>query len=218
MDRFEDISDDFALSRALEEMAEMMDAVTAAQDKNKILRAALTQIGVTSIETVEANKGSYSYIPIDLDEFFDMIFSLEKILREDPDYKHSDRPRRPVSFVEVGCGLGRNLHLLRATDRFSMEKIVGFDITPEYVEAGQRYFDLGEDIFVDDALAFDYGGFDVVYFYRPFSDDKMQRKFEKRLLNTMKTGAYIISSLNESLDKSRQLIPKDDRSRIFKRL
>lgn len=218
MDRFEDISDDIFLMRALEELDNLSSAVRATHEKNKIMRAAFNQIGSSQIMGIESVKGAYGYIPIDLDEFFDMIFLLEKRLTEDPDYKHSDRPHRPISFIEVGCGIGRNLHLLRATDRFCFEKVVGFDIVPEYIEAGQRVFELGDDIFIDDALEFDYSGYDVVYFYRPFSDEKMQRKFEKRIIETLKPSGYIVASLSESLDRARQLIRKDDRGRIWKRL
>jgi len=218
MDRFDDISDDFALTRALEDLEALRMAAQASHEKNKILRASLNQIGLSAVSDVQIKDGSYSYIPIDLDEFFDMMLRLEACLKDDPDYRHSAKPHRPVSFVEVGCGIGRNLHLLRSTDRFCMEKIVGFDIAPEYVEAGRRYFDLEEDIFVEDAFAFDYGGYDVVYYYRPFSDAAKQKKFEQRVISTMKTGAYIVASLNESLEKSRQLIPKDERGRIWKRL
>lgn len=218
MERFDDISDDFALSRALEEIEEISSAARKAHEKNKIMRAALTQIGVSSIEGAETQEGAYSYIPIDIDEFFDMMFTLEKCLKDDADYRHTDKPHRPVAFLEVGCGHGRNLHLLRATDRFCFEKIAGFDIVPEYVDAGRKFFDLEDDIFADDAFKFDYGGYDVIYFYRPFSDEKMQKKFENRVLKTMKRGAYIAASLSESLETSRRLISKDDRGRIWKRL
>lgn len=218
MERFDDISDDIALSRTLEDITGLTSVLTATHEKNKILRAALNQIGVSHIDGVETRKGAYSYIPLDLDEFFDMMFLLETRLSEDPDYRHTDKPHRPVSFLEVGCGHGRNLHLLRATDRFCMEKIVGFDIVPEYVEAGRTFFELGDDIFKDDALTFDYGGFDVVYYYRPFSDEKLQRKFEKRVISTVKRGAYIVASLSDSLDRARELVQKDERGRIWKRL
>ncbi len=218
MERFEDIADDFALSNALEEISGFVGIAEQAQEKAKILRSALSQIGESAVSDVETQEGSYSYIAIDLDEFFDMIYSLENCLKNDPDYRHTDKPHRPVSFLEVGCGHGRNLHVLRATDRFCFEKISGFDIVPEYVEAGRRYFDMDDDIFVEDAFKFDYGGFDVIYFYRPFSDEKLQKKFEKRLISTMKRGAYIVASLSESLEKSRQLVQKGDSDRIWKRL
>jgi len=163
MDRFAELSDDFTLLRALESLEDLRKTAMALNEKNKLLRAALTQVGQSAIANVRASEGCFSYIPIDLDEFYDMLLTLERSLTNDADYRHSDKPHRPVSFVEVGCGIGRNLHLLRCTDRFCMEKIVGFDIAPQYVDAGRHYFDLGEDIFVDDAFAFDYGGFDVIY-------------------------------------------------------
>jgi len=108
--------------------------------------------------------------------------------------------------------------LLSATTRFHFHKIVGFDIVEAYVAAGRKYFGLGDHLFVDDCLTFDYGDYDVIYFYRPFIDDEKQRLFESRLIDTAKVGAYIVGSGSELLDESRRLIRKDGGRRIWKRV
>ncbi len=218
MDRFEDLTEDYALHRALDDVGTLVDNVRLASEKNRILQAALSQIAMDEVSEAESADGSYGYIPLDLNQFFDLLFALEKHLAEDPDYRHTDKPHRPCSFLEVGCGPGRNLHVLHATDRFTFDKISGFDIVQEYIAAGRKYFGLGEDIFQDDALKFDYGGYDIIYYYRPFHEDKLQAKFEKRLISTMKRGAYLLASLDVTLSKSRRLVAKDDLLGIWKRL
>jgi hypothetical protein len=216
--RFEDIPDDYHLQLAVENTAELLSQVRRLQVKLKILQTAITKIGLTDVDTVETAEGSYRYIPLSLDEFFQSIFDLENLLSQDPDYRHTDLPYRPCAFLEVGCGLGRNVFLLHATTRFHFDKIVGFDVVEAYVAAGRKYFGLGANLFIDDCLKFDYGGYDIIYFYRPFSDDAKQKQFEERLIETSKVGAYIIGSVSEFLDESPRLIRKDDGRRIWKRV
>jgi SAM-dependent methyltransferase len=216
--RFEDIPDDYSLQLALENVSELVRQVRRLQDKLKILQTAITKIGCAELDVVEPDAAAYRYIPLSLDEFFETMFDLEGHLAQDPDYRHTDLAYRPCSFIEVGCGVGRNIYLLSATTRFHFDKIVGFDIVEAYVAAGQKYFGLGSNLFFADCLTFDYGGYDIIYFYRPFVDDDKQKLFETRLIDTSKVGAYIIGSGSEILDESRRLIRKDDGRRIWKRV
>ncbi len=218
MERFEDLTEDFDLSRSLDELRSMIGVLKRTSDKNLIFSAALSELGKEGLPSTDSREGAYGYIPIDLNQFLDVMLALEVLLANDSDYKHSEKPHRPCNFLEVGCGIGRNLHVLGATDRFTLEKIAGFDIEPEYINMGQELFGFGDDIFVDDALTFDYGGFDIIYFYRPFHDDKLQQKFERRLIKTARRGAYILAQLDSELEKSRSLVVKDSSAGIYKRL
>lgn len=218
MERFDDLPEDFDLSRSIDDLKSMVDVLRRTNEKNQLLSAAISGLGKDEMPSTTGREGAYGYIPIDLNQFIDMMLSVEKLLSEDSDYKHSEKPHRPCSFLEVGCGIGRNLHVLRATDRFTLEKITGFDIEPDYIKLGRKVFGIGEDIFVDDALTFDYGGYDIIYFYRPFHDEPLQKKFEKRLIETARRGAYILAQLDSSLEKSRSLIAKDTANGIYKRL
>jgi hypothetical protein len=218
MTRFEDIADDYSLQLAIENVSDLVRQVRRLQDKVKILQTAITKVGCQEVDGVEPDAAAYRYIPLSLDEFFDTLFDLEGHLSQDPDYRHADLPYRPCSFVEVGCGVGRNIFLLSATTRFHFDKILGFDIVEAYVAAGQKYFGLGSNVFVADCLSFDYGGYDIIYFYRPFTDDEKQKSFETHLIESSKAGAYIIGCGSEILDESRRLIRKDDGRRIWKRV
>lgn len=218
MERFKDLSDDFDLTRAIDEMRSGIATVERMREKNMLLAAALNGVGRKVLPSSVTKEGSYGYIPLDVNHFLDAMLALEVCLAEDPDYQHSEKPHRLCTFLEVGCGIGRNMHLLGATDRFALERICGFDVVPEYVEIGRKLFGLGETIYVDDALTFDYGGFDIIYFYRPFHDDDLQKQFEKRLIETCRRGAYILAQLDSGLDGSRNLVAKNESQGIFKRM
>ena len=186
-------------------------------EKMKILVEAFSALNEGDFE-FEPEEGAYGYIPIDITEFLDSLMTLDGVLKNDADYRHSDLPYRPCAFLEVGCGTGRNLYLLKHAKEFRFNKIVGFDIGQDYISYGQRLYGLGNDIFVDDCMTFDYGGFDVVFFYRPFHDAEKEAAFESRLIETMKRGAFVVGHINESLEDSRLLMPMEDSSVIWKKL
>ena len=218
MKRFEDIMQDHVMLQTLENLEAAVKHVRQLGDKLTIMQAALDAIGMDDADAIPPSQGGFAYIPIEMNELFEVLFALEDILSSDPDYKHSELPHRPLTFVEVGCGIGRNIHLLGATNRFHFEKIDGFDVVEEYIKIGKKHFGEELSIFVEDCMDFDYSGYDVIYFYRPLQDERMQKRFEDFLIKTMKTGAYIIGCFNVKLEKSRRLIRKDDGGRIWKKV
>ncbi|MFV0512960.1 MAG: class I SAM-dependent methyltransferase [Jhaorihella sp.] len=100
---------------------------------------------------------------------------------------------RAVSFLEVGCGSGRNLLLARASQLCRPERTAGFDINPVAIEIGRETFGPGEDLEVADALEYDYGGFDVICSFRPFRDFDLQRRLEAHMAATMRKDAYLVA-------------------------
>lgn len=218
MKRFEDIMQDHSLLQTLEGLQQAIKHVTQLRDKLTIMQAALDAIGMEDADMIPPSQGGFAYIPIEMNEFFEVLFTLEEILSSDADYTHTDLPHRPLTFVEVGCGIGRNVHVLSATNRFHYEKIDGFDVVEQYIDIGKKHFGSDLSIFVEDCMDFDYSGYDVIYFYRPLQDERMQKRFENYLIKTMKTGAYIIGCFNVNLEKSRRLIRKDDAGRIWKKV
>ena len=156
-------------------------------------------------------ESSHDYIPVDIPRFFDLLIQLDRQLSVDPVYaiaepqdesgpKPEPFPRyRAVSFLEVGCGSGRNLLLARASQLFRLGRSAGFDINPVAIEIGRATFGLGEDLVVADALEYDYGGFDVIYTFRPLSDLALQRRLEARMAATMRKDAYLLAPLSLDL-------------------
>ncbi|NNE52594.1 MAG: class I SAM-dependent methyltransferase [Sulfitobacter sp.] len=100
----------------------------------------------------------------------------------------------PVRFLDVGCGGG--LKVLSALRYFP--KAEGFDFDPAYVAAGQRLMQMSPDldctIFQQDALTFDrYQEYDVIYFYRPISDEPLLIEMERRIAEHARPGTVLIA-------------------------
>ena len=218
MEEIDRLRGDFELEHALAGLTKLTESIPRVQDKLRILEAALSQVATGDVSEGDVPEVSYGYIPLDLAEFFEAIFDLEKALSTDPDYKDNDIRHRRVDFVEAGCGSARNLYLLGVTDRFEFGKLHGFDLSEPLIEHGRNVFGLGDTIFTGDCNTFDFSPYDVIYFYRPFSDSDAQRAFENKLVDQLKPGAYIIGCGHLSFDEDRRLISKCEQNRLFKKL
>lgn len=200
----------------LENLTDMKEKYLALLQKCEVYEAALERADGWAVPDTEEVPGSFHYIPYQLGGLVETLIDLAKLLPDDPDYRHSNQPIRPLTFVEVGCGIGRNLNLVRAQNLLPIAKSVGFDIVPEYVETAQKLFGLGKDVFVNDAMTFDYAPYDLIFFYRPFSEGELERKFEEYLIESAKSGAIIIGMSVEELDNSRRVMELGDSGCLFK--
>ena len=216
MERFADSHDSFYITEVAEQANELAASIPQMLEKITLLQAAVNSIANVGLDESDTPETSHGYIPLDLGEFFASLFALERVLINDVDYRHAELRHRPCTFLEVGCGPGRITHLLGCTDRFNFEKIHGFDISEEMIKAGRERYGLGSDLFVADCLTFDYSGYDVVYFYRPLSDEDAETAFETRLIETLKPGALIMGAGQVSLDDNRKVVPKDEQHSIYK--
>ena len=161
--------------------------------------------------------GSYDYIAIGIDRFLSLLARLDLYLGQDPAYACDDGRYRPVSFLEVGCGPGHNLELARSAGLCRFATCTGFDINPEAVEMGRRAFGLGDAIAVGDALEADYSGADVIYSFRPFSDETLQTRLERRIAEAMRPGAYLIAPMALDLGLYPALVPTGDSGEIWRK-
>lgn len=142
---------------------------------------------------------SHSYIAYSLEGFVEALMRVDELLTDDPAYHSQTDPYRPVSFLEVGCGHGRNLMVAKLSEILHCHRYAGFDLNFEHIEMGQKALGLGDEIFVADALDFDYGPYDVLFSYRPIRDPALQARLERRMAETMRPGAYLIAPLAEDL-------------------
>ena len=218
MERFADSHDSFYITEVAELANELATAIPQLLEKITILQAAVNSFATLNLEEGKIPEDSFGYIPLDLGEFFAKMFALELALSQDVDYRHDELRHRPCTFLEVGCGGGRLVHLLSCTDRFNFDTIHGFDISEQMIKAGQSRYGLGNNLFVEDCLTFDYAGYDVVFFYRTLQDDNAQTAFEKRLIETLKPGAFIVGAGQETLDNNRKVAAKDEQNSIYKRI
>jgi hypothetical protein len=162
--------------------------------------------------------GSFGYIPHDPKGFLAMLLDVDACLSIDPDYADDGHRYRPVNFVEVGCSTGRLLQMAMASRVLLYDRACGFDINADQIAAGRQMFGDAFDIFVDDAMSFDYSGFDVIYAYRPFQDAELQAQFEAHLVATMPVGGYLMVPLNLTLDEAPQMEPMGATSSVWRKM
>ena len=117
----------------------------------------------------------------------------------------------PPKFLDAGCGIG-NVLLVAKTAGFD---IYGIDINPDLIEIARhllRYSQVNLDN--QDILSYNkYDQFDVVYYFCPLQNSKLERKFEKKVENDLKVGGLIIAGL-----KRDRTIDKDPRFKYLRDL
>lgn len=92
-------------------------------------------------------------------------------------------------FLEIGCGIGTRMKV--AKEFFGLH-VQGFDRVPAYVEQAVK---LALDTEEADALEYDgYGKFDLIWFNRPFNDQKLQVQLEEKVWADMRPGAVVIAA------------------------
>lgn len=100
----------------------------------------------------------------------------------------------PTRFLDVGCGGG--LKVFSAQRYF--DEVSGFDFDPAYVRAANQFLSRDPDgtaeVFEQDALTYDgYEEYDVIYFYRPISDDAVLAEMERRICEICRPGTLLIA-------------------------
>lgn len=219
MIRSEDFRFDPDIDEAAEHATRLNKVVAQLRDRIFVLQAAIDLVDAVGDGLPPPAAGSYKYVRLDLNDFFRGLFLLEGFVMADSDYAHPDLPHRPLSFIDAGCGSGRLINLLRATDRFGFCQVRGIELSDELAARGRKLYGMSErDLIVADAMTFDYAGHDVVFFYRPFKDEALQLKFENHIVESMDKGAYIFAFSALSFDEDIRLARKDFMHGIFKKL
>jgi SAM-dependent methyltransferase len=103
------------------------------------------------------------------------------------------------SFLDCGCGIGWTLLVARGAGFTSY----GIEYDKDLIKTAKRFSGFNKDkIMEGNLLRFkDYGKYDVIYYYHPFSDSINQNKFERLLFTNMRVGALVISCRTSRLDK-----------------
>ncbi len=153
----------------------------------------------------ERPEESHSYIPYSIMQFFEQLLRMDAHLANDPDFDHVELRYRPVRFLEIGCGPGRNLLLLKLSRLLLIESLSGFDISEALIAQGRLAYNFDDQLEVADALTYDYGGKDVMFSYRPIRVPELQSQLEARIVETMDRGAYLIAPLAEDLARYGEL-------------
>lgn len=183
----------------------------------RLLLAAAESVDAWAVPGIAAAPDSFPYIPVPISDFLNWLCELDGHLAGDRDFHDGSDRYRPVSFLEIGCGIGRNLNIVARQRVLPVARVAGFDSVPEYIEVARRVFGFGPEVCVADCMGFDYGGFDVIYFYRLFDDQAAETAFESHLVSSMTSGSILIGAAGEILGRHRRLAPVGQSGAIFKK-
>jgi SAM-dependent methyltransferase len=126
------------------------------------------------------NKDNWDWQPYPLEDFINMC---QVVADAYP-------PGMVPTFLDPGCGIGTKVYV--AQQVFGWEA-AGFDICEKYIQVAVQELGLDHNVLLFDADEFPhYDVFDIVYLSRPFRDDKREYRYEQRVQNEMKPGAFLI--------------------------
>lgn len=137
-------------------------------------------------------KSAYHMIPKH-NGFFD---SLVRLIRDK--FIGSEWDKR--KFIDVGAGCG--FRVLQA-QQYNFNA-TGVEFYRRYVKFAKRYLDI--NLIQDDAFNIDYSDYQVVYFYHPIADHKLEAKLEEKIHRDIKKGTYVLTGMSASqvwLDKDK---------------
>ena len=153
----------------------------------RCIRHISEESGITPNEyLLENNKPCYGFIPYgDYTKIVEILTALRKKY-----YSKNARASRP-KFLDIGCGIG-NIVLLAHSAGYSAN---GLEYDPKtYKVAKSICKPTGSKIFKGDMNKFRrYGEYDVLYYYKPMSNNDDMHKFACKLIRKMKPGAHVIA-------------------------
>jgi SAM-dependent methyltransferase len=125
--------------------------------------------------------GLYGYVPLPLSEFLSGITSVDL--------------STPGSFLDVGCGLGVKLVIMRSLGW----RVAGIDIHQPYLDAAAELCPDADLTCADlrDTQSFDV---DFVFMFRPAIDDAMERECETHLLERLEPGTVLFLAGERLID------------------
>jgi SAM-dependent methyltransferase len=146
---------------------------------------------------------SYPFIPQTHTRLIHTFYALRERLRHVKGWTGNRKDFRNRKFLDAGCGTGNVLVTARACGLAA--QFHGIEYFDETFKRAQEWLGVARrnsnayKVFKDDILTFNkYREYDIIYYYCPFSDGDMQRRFEEYLEDEMKVGAVLIAFLKQS--------------------
>jgi SAM-dependent methyltransferase len=101
--------------------------------------------------------------------------------------------RSTPRFLDCGSGLGFIATLAKGLGFAA----TGLEWSEQYVTLARKLFPSTKTV-QGDVLEFEYGDFDVVYYYGPFADEALQQRFEEKVEAELKSGGVILANRKSS--------------------
>lgn len=134
-------------------------------------------------------ESEYPFVAMDTRQVFAQVSFAQQILAE----TRQDNP--PPTFIDIGCGIGNVLLFAEQMDF----DVFGLEKDPFPCSVAIKIHG-AERVVQQDIWAFDgYARFDVIYYFRPFHEGTLQRRFERFIEDQLKPGGILIA--NRKMDQ-----------------
>jgi hypothetical protein len=132
------------------------------------------------------SNGQYADIPLPMEEFLRHLQLARRV--------GVAQGKRALRFLDVGCGVG--LKVLVAAEMMAVAD--GLEYQPDLARAAGRMLRRagidGARVVAADALTFDgFGGYDVIYFYKPIHTPDVLAEMEARIIAQARDGTILIA-------------------------
>ena len=129
-------------------------------------------------------ESEYPFVPMDTRQVYDQIRFVRDLLAD------THPPDTVPSFLDIGCGIG-NVLLFAELMEFTVS---GLEKDEYPCSIATRL--IGPDqIAQQDLWEYDdFHTFDVIYYFRPFHDGAMERRFERYIEDQIKPGGILIAN------------------------
>ncbi|MBA3016458.1 MAG: class I SAM-dependent methyltransferase [Proteobacteria bacterium] len=136
-------------------------------------------------------ESEYPFVAMDTRQVYAQIACVRQALAESGQHSQ-DRP----AFLDIGCGIG---NVLLFADQMEFD-VYGLEKDPFPCSVAIKIHG-PERVALQDIWEFEgYSRFDVIYYFRPFHDGALERRFERFIEEQLKPGGILIA--NRKMDHS----------------
>lgn len=152
-------------------------------------------VGFSSREAAQATQNDtsceYPFVAMDTRQVFSQLQCARHYLEKSGRFAEGK-----TTFLDIGCGIG---NILLVAEQFGFD-VYGIEKDPYSFQIAAELIG-PEKVTQADIRTYDrYGRFDVIYYFRPFSDHEPQARFEKLIEEQMQGGAMLIANHKNSND------------------
>lgn len=133
-------------------------------------------------DAYQRKQGHYPYIPLGLQRFFELLDATQKQVHGTP------------HFIDVGCGIGDKL--IVANWYCDIPQVSGIEYNAHTFAVAEKIAKpIATDLVRGDALAHDFGAYNLIYMYHPIEDMANMRTLFTHIARTMPEDGIIVEAL-----------------------
>ncbi len=165
-------------------------AKTCIKSYTELVSAVARELTGNTQNMNENNQDKFGLIPMGTNSVinqFELVYKYHlaetNLVIQDPTI--SSYYRDEVKFLDAGCGIG---HIMNLAYRWGWTS-TGIELDKRLVPIAKQF----GRVYNEDIIKFkNYKDYDVIYYYSPFMDNKLEKRFEKKIEDDCKVGCILI--------------------------